>query len=73
MTNPVNVCPNCSNEPTIFFKCYKCDKLYCEQCTLTQKIDKTTNVIKVRFFCPKCNSELHEMINVLNYIQGCVL
>ena len=68
MTNPMEICPKCSNELTILFKCYKCDMLYCEQCTLTQKIDKSTNEIKVKFFCPKCNSELHEMINIPNYI-----
>ena len=68
MTNPKDVCPECSNEPSILFKCYKCDILFCEQCTLTQMIDSSDSGIEVKCFCPKCNEQLHEMLNVPKYI-----
>lgn len=70
MSTPKNVCPECFNEPSILFKCYKCDKLYCEQCTLKQKREVSQGKIEVKYYCPKCNSELNETINLSKYIKS---
>ena len=48
MTTRKDVCPECSNEPSILFKCYKCDKVYCEQCTLKQKIEGTKTKVEIK-------------------------
>ncbi len=69
MSKSKEICPECSNEPSILFKCYKCDKLFCEQCTLKQEIMGDESDIKIKYFCPKCNSELHELINLSKYIN----
>jgi hypothetical protein len=69
MSSSNKVCPECSNEPSFLFKCYTCDKIFCEQCTLSQKIDVTEDMIEIKYFCPKCNSELHKMINIAKYTK----
>ena len=63
------LCPQCANEPSMLFKCHKCDKLFCEQCTLRQKVTRSGGWEERVYYCPKCNSELSESINLAKYIH----
>jgi hypothetical protein len=77
MSKSKKVCPECSNNPSIIFKCYNCDKQFCEQCTLRQRIDvsqdksksKFKSKVEIKHFCPRCNRELHEMTNIAKHIK----
>ena len=49
------ICPNCSAEFGIKFKCDYCGKIFCDYCEVKTKISPKTTHFFVKFFCPICD------------------
>ena len=51
-----SVCPNCSADHGIKFKCDHCGSVFCDYCEAKKKIDTSETHFLIQFFCPNCDS-----------------